>query len=705
MPIEPKKRRNKQKRSLSKQSSSLSSHGNADARAVDPAHFVTHAEFSPVTPPDTPGTLGSYTLPQSTYKSTVSSSDAKTKSLTQSQTWTVHGPLPGHPSAKTLQHGASGQFAGFVVTPSHGAISQEWANIPVHQLQQIQEAQKAQAKSNSNLAETAATAKSLNSSCGQTELLSSQSQLISSPAQPMLYSIQSLVYKASSSPARTEAVQPTSPSSSRDPALPKKTQTSSDLRTTKFISALPSDTQSSSSPAYVIKKEMPQQIKVTSPPYSVGFASSGFDPALYAHLLGSSFVSSITPSHYRPQGIGAAGFAAPGKTSYAQSCASVSVASLYPHIHSSSQINAQTMLSGKQQLMLSALSMGSQRKPSSVESSIQDTAPRTNSVKSSTSSLQSSHSFSSPKQLSILIPSPQQVSLRQKNEPGIDDKSKTVHSRKPSADSRSHDGCFSPLTPTDIGAREMLTGNISSVQKAGSQCETIVQLPSTTILSSLASSNHSLGSLKTFPYAALVQKTIASPSVADSATDSAPETERDAPLQVGGKLDQNTSFALTTITKSENDTETSTALSMASTKKPTDSLPQNLPTDKTTADSLAAEDEPSSPGDTELVIDEEEKSSDEIRSQQISQTKAFESPRKDTELLSPKSESASEAEDKSGTLSVVSSSVSVISDFEPVTWPKTKKQLARQQLTSKTTGKYRDIASCIFLFEALTCSI
>ena len=223
MPIEPKKRRNKQKRSLSKQSSSLSSHGNADARAVDPAHFVTHAEFSPVTPPDTPGTLG-YTLPQSTYKSTVPSSDAKTKSLTQSQTWTVHGPLPGHPSAKTLQHDASGQFAGFVVTPSHGAISQERANIPVHQLQQIQEAQKAQAKSNSNLAETAATAKSLNSSCGQTELLSSQSQLISSPAQPMLYSIEGLVYKASSSPARTEAVQPTSPSSSRDPALPKKTQ-------------------------------------------------------------------------------------------------------------------------------------------------------------------------------------------------------------------------------------------------------------------------------------------------------------------------------------------------------------------------------------------------------------------------------------------------------------------------------------------------
>ena len=699
---QPKKRKPKQKRSLSKQGSSVPPHSSSEIKGTDPAQFAAHAEFSPVTPPDTPGTLGSYPVPPSTHKATVVASDAKTRIPAQSymQTWTVHGPLPGHPSAKTIQHGASGQFSSFVVTCSHGPIastSQEWSHS-THHLQQFHDTQKALAKPTMGLTETALATQSPKLSTGPSESLPvPHPQQLSSPSQPLHFNIQSLVYKASPSPARTESSQAPV---NRGENSSRKSQPSSDLRPSKGCSAL--ETQSSSLPIYEVKKELSPQIKVTSPHFSPGFLPSGFDPSFYAHLLGSSHVTPLAPSQYRPQGIGAAGFAAPGKASYVHPSTSASIASLYPHIHSSPQVNPQTMLSGKQQLMLSALTMGTQRKTvSSGDPLMQETAKRPSSTKSTSSSLQNPSSLSPPKQLSLVIPPPQQQASRQKSEGGSEEKLyAAIHSRQLSSDSRGHDGSFSPLTPTDSGLREPITGGVP-VRKTSATLEPTVQSPSALLLQAKISPSHATSSSsKTFPYAALVQKTICSPNIADSATDSAPETEQDISLQEVPKHDiaKDSTKTTTTATCEAKETEMKMAdvVSPASIKCPMESLPEELPDNNASAELLP--EDPISPEDAELVIDEDVKTSEDVASQVSSKSKpqpnVIESPQKDADLRSPKPDLRSprpdlgnESDDKSPSKTPLPSKSASTSDTEPVAWPKTKKQLARQQLSSKTLGK------------------
>ena len=676
-PPEPKKRKtNKQKRSLSKQgSSALHHHGPAEHGVLDPAQFAGTAEFSPVTPPDTPGTLVNYTTLSTAPKSSVTLADPKSKSLPHSyvQTWSTTSSITSHLSAakSVISHGASGQLSSLGLP--HGSLvtlPQEWAHSSVYSLNAYQLASKSMLKTDSNTAATSSS-KITGAPIPTGTTPQGLTQQLASPQQPLHFNIQSLVYRAASYPGKTDAAQLAS--ANRD----GKQQPAGELRSTKNNPGLISEAQSGFvSPE--IKKEFSPQIKVTSPQLNSGFTSPIFNPGLpYTHLSGAH-VSALSPSQFRPQGIGAAGFAAPGKvsTTHASANAHVSIASLYPHIHSSSpHVNTQNMLSGKQQLMLSALSMGNQRKVVSSADSPPSDSSKTSASKSSTSVLRSPSSLASPKQLSIVIPPPS--ASRHKSDAGSEERSPAPESsRKSSADFRSNDGSFSPLTPTDIGLRDIVAAKTAGAPgEIVGQGLSLINVPPkhrTTLDTEPVS--------KVPSYAAAVQKSADAINVVDSATDSAPEAEQGAHSQESNKLSGNSPMKIQTNQEQKPKRALEAADATAASVAAPDVAKSNPPSHPS--------EEPNSPEDLELVIDEDAKVSEEAPpTTSINQSpQKVESLPKEADIKSPDSHASTEPEDKNTNNTLPSSSQTASTGTEPVAWPKTKKQLARQQL-SKTHGE------------------
>ena len=688
--MEPKKRRtNKQKRSLSKQGPGgeilLSG---MDGRATDPLQFTANSEFSPVTPPDTPGTLVSFCpsttaqqrqLPPHSFRT-----DIKQKTGAYSQGWTIANPIYGQPSApKTLAPGSSGQLSSYMhVTASNTMPTclRDWTAL--HRFQSSMQELHKPTKDSENTAKNRSKVSAV-----QPGTISLVPQPMSSP-QPLHFNIQNLVYKGSPSPVKSTDVSAT-------------VQSSTDASASKSLSL---DVQSSRFAMPDIKMEPLSQVRMVSTQFAAGLTSPPFGP--HSQL---PVVAPFATAHYRTQGVAAAGAAAPGKPSLTPT----TVAHLYPHIHSSTHLSPQ-MFSGKP-LMLSALSMSTQRKPPTADLSAAEAIKKVPifSVSTPTTVLRSPVTFTSTNQLSLTIPTPRRAS-----ESGFDEKHGAAlkHSAPPTAESygssrKSNAGNFSPLTPTELGCRDPITavssGGLSAKTIPHSaippQPTTIIKTtPVSTVLVPAPLSHSSLAMLKT--------RSFESSTKADSATDSAPETEI-LSKSIQEKQSSNTG-AVSTAADAEDGSQSSKKTCEES-RKPSGSVENRSQKPKSVDDvtspekqepkssAVVAAEQSVSPEKsvsscvTKLIIDEEEKP-DKADSSESKQSSAASSPSptKDSKSNSnkstaSKSQKSDDVEDKEKTSEPTKKSADSISTKNlPVSWPKTKKQLARQQIfSSKTAGQ------------------
>ena len=723
--------------------------------STDPGQFAANAEFSPVTPPATPIASVSFLTASAARKSVPLQSQAKISIPQSSIThpWNIPGLVTSHPhGSKGLVHGASGQLPSCLITPSSSTMKSavaDWNRTPVYLLQpypNLVDPSSAMLKDQRAVSVTPTTqalkTSTPSTQCGALPRSRSDSailsnQLLSSPSQSLHFNIQSLVYKAAPASVKIISDPASQPGKSllRDPHVitsPPITKPSAQVVTqaskNKSISLESQKTcfastevkKEPSSPCVSSSLVYPQLVSVFSSPSSIS------DPqrlAAFTPIPGITNISPYFQSQFRPQGIGAAGFSAPGKggSSHQTSHAIGTVAALYPHIHSSAYISSPNMLSGKQQLMMSALSMGGQRKTSYVDTATLDSAKVTliSPASVSASLQQSSSSLASAK--SILGTSLPQLSqkgdAKPEEKPAGQPFTVTVQStsRKASIESRSYDGSFSPLTPTEFGSRDPLGVSLPNAKiLLQTSTSTSVTHSSTPVVTTSATSKVVI-SANPKPAGVPVAEAGA------TATNPAPCVE---PLL--GSLDVETcassaSEPNSTLEKSESDTASTKMKTAASPNTNATVCKQPAEDLKISAQSatLALRTAPvGSLNDDQLVIDEEAKARETTpaKARETTPASATESAgvvNRATKLITSPSKSAVDGATKSivspskgavdGAIkSIVSPSKGVVEDDKnmlspkstsstspsgPIAWPKTKKQMARQQMSStKTQG-------------------
>ncbi|CAK8676134.1 unnamed protein product [Clavelina lepadiformis] len=768
----------------------------ASGKLVDPGIALAAADFSPVTPPDTPGTLTTFSHMMTGFKNTHPPTQVELVQKANVGNSSYSAQLPQHiqllaqqPQVKYLFAGASGQFpnpTAAIAPTTLTTASSSFLNLATQNVQlQVESGTLCKP-----LKEQPAYAKNFTRNTQVTHDLPRVEQKLLTPlpqvpsSSSLHFNIQNLVYRACTSPAK---------SSVESPAVTNKSATT-DLTTVGTNMVTKSSPACDDNKSRIDKTKPPSMLPttasvktepITSPcsKFSVSLSSPTFNPdslnyPSFGHVLGpSSKANFVSPSHHL-QGIGAAGFAAPGKSGLNQQSAHmspVSVASLYPHIHSSPHLNSQSMFGGKQ-LMISALSMPPRSAAFTSPSNQADGGVKSV-VASSPSMLQGKtptiQSLNSPISAGGPVPLPVPEALNSKSSKSqdcievstqeksalrviihSDNESSAIHNTSQVA----YDGSFSPLTPTDMNAKE-LPGMLSAGQISTSitpDTQAANRLLLTKDCGRKMCQESFKGSLSDLPTACALtinSNIINSSTVLDSATDSAPETElhlappkkskralmlRAAALKMAHSKSENTNFAaekfpvtdskdipVTRCTTTDafpnkvsesNLGKESTSPCLSCTAKSPDGAALLINEDCTTctdfsennnnpADSKKSSTKTTSTMDQKPITDDVQLTNTDLQVSNVSppshDSESIEDSRKEKSvgdhptsrqevllkvtsvLNSPEEENimvldtTSKSEGKS-----LTSKTDEATESSPVFWPKTKKQLARQQLTN-----------------------